>query len=136
MRKYLLDTGSVSDAINRRGATHLRGRQALVRGDRLGTCMPVLGELFAGIELSASREKNAQLLQRELPNFRIWPFDKAAAAEYGRIFAHLRRIGRPMQQVDMQIAAIALTLDNCAVVTKDSDFTAIPGLDVEDWSTE
>jgi len=39
-----------------------------------------------------------------------------------------------MQQIDIQIAAIALTLGNCAVVTKDSDFQAIPALDVVDWS--
>jgi len=32
------------------------------------------------------------------------------------------------------IAAIALTLSHCTVVTSDSDFTAIPGLDVVDWT--
>ncbi len=41
-----------------------------------------------------------------------------------------------MQQVDIQIAAIALTLGHCTVVTKDQDFQAIPGLGVEDWSQE
>ncbi len=39
-----------------------------------------------------------------------------------------------MQQIDIQIAAIALTIGNCVVVSKDSDLKAIPGLDVEDWS--
>jgi tRNA(fMet)-specific endonuclease VapC len=39
-----------------------------------------------------------------------------------------------MQQSDIQIAAIALTLDNCTVVTKDSDLAAVPGIDVVDWS--
>jgi tRNA(fMet)-specific endonuclease VapC len=37
-----------------------------------------------------------------------WPFDRAAAREYGILFAELRRIGRPMQQMDIQIAAIAI----------------------------
>jgi tRNA(fMet)-specific endonuclease VapC len=32
------------------------------------------------------------------------------------------------------IAAIAFTLGNCTVVTKDSDFSAIPGLTVENWA--
>ena len=35
--------------------------------------------------------------------------------------------------MDIQIAAVALTLGNCTLVTKDSDFAAIPGLTVEDW---
>jgi tRNA(fMet)-specific endonuclease VapC len=65
---------------------------------------------------------------------KLWPFDEDAAFEYGRIHAELMRIGRPMQVVDMMIAAIAFTLGNCTVVTKDSDLAAIRGLTVENWS--
>jgi hypothetical protein len=36
----------------------------------------------------------------------------------------------------MQIAGIAFTLGNCTVVTKDSDLAAVPGLTVENWSSE
>lgn len=39
-----------------------------------------------------------------------------------------------MQQVDIQIAAIARALGNCTVITSDGDFKAIPGLHVENWS--
>ena len=44
-------------------------------------------------------------------------------------------MGRYMQQIDVQIAAIALTLGNCTVVTMDSDLAAVPGLAVENWAT-
>ena len=50
-----------------------------------------------------------------------------------RLIAELRRIGRPMQQIDVQIAAIAVTLGDCTVVSGDSDLAAIPGLTVEIW---
>jgi tRNA(fMet)-specific endonuclease VapC len=135
MRRYLLDTGSASDYINRRGGVFSRAGQRRSLGDRIGICTPVLGELWAGIEQSRSRPKNLKTLVRNLPDFRIWPFDQAAAEEFGRVFANLKRLGRPMQQIDMQIAAVALSMGNCTVVTKDSDFSAIPGLDVVDWST-
>jgi tRNA(fMet)-specific endonuclease VapC len=59
---------------------------------------------------------------------------KAASLEYGRVFAELRRIGRLMQQVDVMIAAIALTLGNCTVVTTDTDLAAVPGLNTENWA--
>jgi len=95
--------------------------------------MPVVGELFAGVEFSATRERNRDRLVHALESFFIWPFDLRSAREYGRIFALLRRIGRPMQQIDIQIAAIALTLGNCSVVTVDSDLSAIPDLPVENW---
>jgi hypothetical protein len=34
----------------------------------------------------------------------------------------------------MQIGAIARTLPNCIVVSKDGDLSAIPGLTVENWA--
>jgi tRNA(fMet)-specific endonuclease VapC len=58
-----------------------------------------------------------------------------AAFEYGRIAAEHRRLGRAIGQNDMMIAATALTLGNCTVVTMDSDFSAVPGLCVENWSS-
>jgi tRNA(fMet)-specific endonuclease VapC len=69
-----------------------------------------------------------------LPNLVIWPFDIAAAEEFGRIAAALRRSGRPMQQIDMQVAAIALCMGKTTVVSSDSDLAAVPGLTVENWS--
>ena len=35
----------------------------------------------------------------------------------------------------MQVAAIALSLGNCTVVSCDNDLLAVPGLAVENWST-
>jgi tRNA(fMet)-specific endonuclease VapC len=40
-----------------------------------------------------------------------------------------------MQVIDIMIASIALTLGNCVVVTKDSDFGAVPGLAIENWDS-
>lgn len=134
MKRYLLDTNAASDLINRRRGVYERARAAIERGDRVGIAMPVVAELFAGIELSNRREKNRERLIRALGALFVWPFDRPAAEEYGRVFAALRRMGRPMQQNDIQIAAIALSLGNCTIVTKDSDLAAVPGLEVEDWS--
>ncbi len=41
-----------------------------------------------------------------------------------------------MQPIDVQIAAIALNLGNCTVVSADSDLAAVPGLTVENWANE
>lgn len=97
--------------------------------------MPVMAELFGGLEYSQSRERNLQILNRKLSLFRLWPLTLDVAREYGRLFAELRRIGRPMQVVDMMVAATARTLTDCIVVTTDSDLSAVPGLKVENWAT-
>ena len=134
MRRWLLDTGIANDLVNKRDPVESRVRAALARGDHVGIGTPVLGELSAGIENSHSRDQNLLLLNRGLVRLRIWSFDKPAAEEFGRLLAELRRIGSPMQQIDVQIAAIAFALGNCAVVTKDSDLSRVSNLEVVDWS--
>ena len=134
MTRYLFDTGIAGDYINRRGQVRARAARATKAGHRVGICPPVLGELWDGVFGSATRDFNERLLLRHLDHFKLGPLDAAACREYGRLSAELRRRGRKMQQADLQIAAIALTLGDCVVVSKDSDLRAVPGLTVEDWS--
>ena len=135
MSRYLFDTGIASDYINHRKGVFERAREAVARGHQIGIGTPGLGELCDGVEASATRERNRHSLQRAVSTWTLWPFDHVAAEVYGRIAATLRRIGRPMQSIDIQIAAIALCLGNCTVVSKDGDLTAVPGLPVENWAT-
>jgi len=129
----LLDSGAVEELMKPGSETAIRAARKPPHAV-LGTCFPVLGELWYGLELSAIREANLKRLQRVIAQLILWPYESQAAAEFGRIKAQLRRIGRPMQVVDMQLAAVAFALGNTTVVTMDSDLSAIPGLSVEDWS--
>ena len=134
-RHYLLDTGIAQDYQARRGGVRERAIAERKAGHRIGICVPVLGELWSGVECSSSRDRNLLALRQALATLVIWPYSVEAAEEFGRIFAELKRAGRPMQQVDIQIAAIARTLPNCVVVSKDSDLSAVPGLSVENWAS-
>jgi tRNA(fMet)-specific endonuclease VapC len=125
----------MGDFINHRRGVDAHVRDARRQGARIGTCMPVVGELFFGIEASATRDANLRRLKRALGRIVCWPLDRSAAEQYGRLAAALRRGGRSMQQIDIQIAAIALSLGNCTVVSADSDLAAVPGLTVENWAS-
>lgn len=131
-RRYLLDTGPAFDFLFRRKGVDLRAEEVRRGGAKVGICMPVLAEIVGGLEASASREASWEVACRRLGKLVCWPFEKPAAYEYGRVFAELKRRGRPMQQIDMMIAAIAFSLGNCTVVSADSDLRAVPGLTVED----
>ena len=133
-RRYLLDSGPAGDCIFRRRGVHERVREVRLTGAKIGIGAPVLGELVGGVEASTTRDANWDTLCRGLATFILWPFDAAAAWEYARLYAALKRVGRPMQQIDIQIAAIALSLGSCTVVSADSDLTAVPGLTVENWA--
>jgi tRNA(fMet)-specific endonuclease VapC len=134
MRRFLLDTGIAGDFVDRRRGVYEHARQEVAQGNRIGIGIPVLAELVYGLEQSASRDRNMQRLRTALSALTVWPFDNRAAFEYGRLAAELKRIGRPMQQVDIMIAAIAFSLGNCSVVTADTDLAAVPRLPVENWA--
>jgi tRNA(fMet)-specific endonuclease VapC len=135
MPRFLLDSGIASDYIDRRYGVYERARAEVLKGHRIGIAVPVLAELVSGIERSHSRERNLQALRSALPSLKLWPFDETAAYEYGRLHAELLRVGRPMQVIDVMLAAVALSLGKTTVVTKDSDLSAVPGLTVENWAT-
>lgn len=133
-RRYLLDTGIAGHYMDRRKGVDQRAREATLRGGILGICTPVLGELVYGAEYSATPTEALKAVERARAGWRLWAFDEAAAREYGRLAALLRRTGRGMQQIDIQIAAIAFSLGNYTVVSSDSDLSAVPGLSVENWA--
>ena len=135
MKRYLLDTGSAADCIFRRRGVDDKVKLTRSSGGKIGIGIPVMAELLAGVEFSLTRERNLEIVNRNLRLFRIWPFTPEAAREYARLFANLRRLGRPMQSIDIMIAAIARTLGNCTVVSSDTDLAAVPGLTVENWAS-
>jgi tRNA(fMet)-specific endonuclease VapC len=134
MRRYLLDSNALNAFVDHRFPLTDRIREARMRGDRIGTCEPVVAEMFYGLEFSASKAENMVRLKRGLSQIRTWAFDRSAAMEYGRLAAELKRRGRNMQTVDMMIAAVAFSLGNTVVVSTDSDLSDIPGLAVENWA--
>src|SRR5215510_3761410 len=121
MTRFLLDTGIAADFINRRHGVYERSRLEASKGNRVGICVPVLAELYYGAHNSATPERNRQRVRLAASVWLVWPFTADAAEEFGRLAAEMRRVGRPMQQVDLMIAAIARTLGDCVVVTTDSD---------------
>lgn len=133
MTRFLLDTNMAGHYINRRQGGFDRARLEVANGNPIGIGVPVLAELVAGIEHSSSRDRNMKRLKTAMTSCRLWPFDSSAAFEYGRIYAEVARLGRPIGVVDTMIAAIAMTLGNCTVVSSDSDLRVVPRLNVEDW---
>jgi tRNA(fMet)-specific endonuclease VapC len=89
--------------------------------------------------LSRSRSLNQQVgayrrLKRLLDNYlkiAVLEFDAKAAAEFQRLRQLRLRIGT----MDLKIAAIALVHEATLLSRNLSDFSRVPGLKVEDWTT-
>jgi tRNA(fMet)-specific endonuclease VapC len=130
MTRYLLDTNHASTLWRKPEIVAERLRSLV--DPRVGLCLPSIGELWYMVFNSARPESNQVELNDFLGGFEHWQFDASAATEFGRIKAELKRAGRPIPSVDVQIAAIARAND-LVLVTADAHFGYVSNLKSENW---
>ena len=130
----LLDTNIVSEPIKLRPDANVRNWIDAQPSNSLFICAPVLAELHFGMNRLPAGQRRDRLtayidyLESDLYRDRVLTFDAPAAAHYGRLVAMRFSIGKPIQQMDAIIAAIARA-HSATLVTRDvRDFV---GLDVE-----
>ena len=89
----------------------------------------VLGELLGGFACGDRESENRAELTAFLdsPRVRLAPIDATTASWYGRAYAGLRRLGRPIPANDLWIAAAALQ-NGLPVFSYDQHFAQVDGL--------
>lgn len=126
-----MDTNHASSAWEPR-KTVVRRPPLLNPFSRIALCMPGVGELWFMVYNSARAAANRVKLEYFLTGFEILEFNSDAAMEYGKVCSELRKTGRQIKQIDVQIAAIA-RVHNLIILTADKHFSYIPGIVVENW---
>jgi tRNA(fMet)-specific endonuclease VapC len=91
----------------------------------------VLGELFYGAFNSSQRNSNLEKVDQLNIGQSISP-EIETARIYGHIKVALRKIGKPIPDNDLWIAALAIQHD-MTLVSRDQDFEAIQNLKLEKW---
>ena len=132
MNRYLLDTNHLTALIDRQPQVVERVEVQLIRGQRIGVCLPVLCEYRAGIRIGKRFKRNLARLEAARSFLRFWPADQETALEFSKIFQELRAIGREMSPFDLLIAAIARQR-HLVVLTADADFQPVARLKTENW---
>ncbi len=135
MPAYLLDTNHISMAVNRASVVAQQIFSARLEGTRLGTCLPVLCEIEAGLQQVRRPAKYRSDLNQLLLQLRVWPIDLETARIYGELYVELRRRGRVLSQVDIMVAALARQL-KLTILTTDHDFKAVANIRTADWSEQ
>lgn len=133
---YLLDTNAVSDVMFEHPVVDARLARISSPTDEATVCTIVLGEILAGIERLPDGRKRLDLQAKAnliLPGFRCLPIDPLAAGHYARLKRTARSTGVAINDNDLWIAATAIVV-GATLVTRDADFTRLPGLAVEDWT--
>ena len=125
MKRVLLDTNAY--VAFKRG--HPDIVELLRRADEIVVPTVVLGELLAGFALGRREARNREELAAFFSSDRVQvvPADEGTADYYARVFALLRRKGRPIPANDLWIAATTLQ-HGLLLVTFDEHFQFIEGL--------
>jgi tRNA(fMet)-specific endonuclease VapC len=130
---HLLDTNTCVYYLRAPKGSRIARRLAASRPYEIGLCSVVKAELLYGAERSQQAQKNREQLDQFFAPFPSLPFDDRAAAVYGAMRVQLERHGTPIGPHDLLIASIALSHRVILVTHNVSEFSRVPGLQIEDW---
>ena len=131
----LLDTNVISEVMKLRPEAAVMAWIDAQDGYDLCTCTIVAAEIFSGLDLMPAGRRQVQLREKtefmfsDLFAGRILGFDLPAARAYGAILKSRKAIGRPIDQTDAFIGAIALANGTKLATRNTSNFGEI-GIDV------
>lgn len=126
--RYLLDTNIIIALFN--GDPSIKTR--LETAAEVFIPSVALGELHFGAAHSSRPEANADRIDDFATNSVVLQIDAETARHYGRLKGALRKKGQPIPENDIWIAACAIQ-HGLVLVTRDSHFQNLEGLDVQSW---
>jgi len=131
--RYLLDTNICIFIVKEKPPRLLERFRRIAPGE-MAMSIITFGELEFGARKSTRSKAALAVLDQLRGMIPALPVDLAAAQEYGRIREELERVGRPIGNNDLWIAAHASALKVSLVTNNRREFDRVKGLSIEDWS--
>lgn len=131
MTGYMLDTDISSYIIRRRPAALAEKFQRHV--DSLCVSVMTAAELRFGAE-KAGRPQLVELVEGFLERLAILDWTDGVCAHYARVRSALEQAGKPIGNMDLLIAAHAVSQRMTLVTNNLKHFAHVPGLKSEVWS--
>jgi len=135
----LLDTNVVSESTKFKPNERVRQWLDALDPAHAWICSITIAEIRLGVALLPDGRRKTGLMEladRSIERFGALclPFDALAAEAYPAVMLDRRRIGRPIEVEDAQIAAIAITSGFTLATLNTKDFEGIDGLKLVDPS--
>lgn len=131
VNRYMLDTNMVSYFI--KGAAKVRKHIVSVPMSELAISAITEGELLFGLAKKPEAKQLSLVVHEFLLRVDVLPWDSAAASCYGTVRTELQKKGKALGNLDLLIAAHALSL-GIILITNDQAFNQVPGLKIENWT--
>ena len=130
MTGFMLDTDISSYIIKRRPATLVEKFQK--HSETLNVSVITAAELRFGAE-KAGRPQLTELVEAYLDRLAILDWTDEVTPHYARIRSKLELSGKPIGNMDLLIAAHAVSQGMIVVTNNVKHFSNVPGLKVEVW---
>lgn len=135
----VLDTNVISEMMRPAPALQVAAWFAAQNANALFTTALTQAEILYGLALLPEGQRREALIAAAKPIFqtdmagRVLPFDAEAAVTYADIAAERRKAGKPISQIDAQIAAIARARGAALVTRNLSDFEGCGLTLIDPW---
>jgi tRNA(fMet)-specific endonuclease VapC len=108
-------------------------REYVSPDEELATTAISVAELTHGANRSQRRDDNLARLEVLLSALFILPFDEVAGRRFGVLKAELEARGEPLDDLDLQIASIAIETNSTLLTNNTKHFKRINGLRLLNW---
>ncbi|MDD2660297.1 MAG: type II toxin-antitoxin system VapC family toxin [Methylococcales bacterium] len=132
MTRYLLDT-NICIYLIKKHPPEVLARFQQIQLKQLHIPSITLFELYYGIEKNNSQQRNLAALENFIAPLTIVDFTLDAAKKAAKIRSHLQKQGTPIGAYDIQIAAIAVSLNMTLLTNNTREFELVKGLKLENW---
>jgi len=130
---YLLDTDTIVYLL--KGHPEVRRNLGLHTDDVVGTSAVTLMELYYGAFKSQQVAANLARIRALEKTVKIWDLGREAAEVFGLLKAELESEGDRLDDLDLAIAACALSYQLTLVTNNVTHFGRVRGLRLENWVT-
>lgn len=129
--KYLLDTNILIYRLKNLG--NVNGNFLKNQNEEMSISVITYGEMIFGAEKSKFREKNLSVAHEIRKIFPVENITSEIIECFGRLKANLQKTGKNVDDMDLLIAATAISNDMVLVTHNTKHFINIPELQLEDW---
>lgn len=129
---YLIDTDIIVFSIK----GNAKVRQKILQMEAIPKAISIItyGELLYGAKKSLHAEKNSAIIYRIAEIFPIVGISRAVIETFADVKGSLEKQGAKLSDLDLLIAATALSLNYTLVTNNRKRFQRIKGLELENWS--
>lgn len=128
--QYLLDTNIIVFLL--RGQMGIRDSIERIGIDQCHISEITYAELLYGAECSSDPAKNTALVDRVLEDINMIPISSSLKV-FAKCKAHLRKIGKIVDDADILIGATAIDNKFIMVTENVKHFENLPGITLENW---